>query len=284
MGGAHAVGTQVKLGRTGLTVSTLCFGTGYLSGSTAAGARLLTRAYDLGVTFWDTSDDYGTHPHVSRALREVERDRVVVATKTYASTAVGAQRAVAKALRELGVEAVDIFLLHAVDSAGELEAKLPALEALSKAKSEGLVRAVGVSSHSREVLTRLNVLSEVDVALVVVNQTGAWMKDASPDEMTRAVKRLCESGRGVYGMKALGSGQVTGEKAVASALRYAFRYPYTHAICLGITSEAELEADVAIWHRTRKGRPRGSGKKGGPGRPPKSGAKRRGRPGTEEQG
>src|SRR2546422_82308 len=57
---------RVRLGRTGLTVSTLCFGTGYMGGSVASGARLLTRAYDLGITFWDASDDYGTHPHVSQ--------------------------------------------------------------------------------------------------------------------------------------------------------------------------------------------------------------------------
>jgi aryl-alcohol dehydrogenase-like predicted oxidoreductase len=108
------VDARVRLGRTGLSVSSLCFGTGYMGGSIPAGVRLLTRAFELGVTFWDTSDDYGTHPHVSRALREVGRDRVAVATKTYASTATGARRAVTKALRELGVEAVDIFLLHAV--------------------------------------------------------------------------------------------------------------------------------------------------------------------------
>jgi aryl-alcohol dehydrogenase-like predicted oxidoreductase len=142
--------TRVRLGRTGLTVSTLCFGTGYMTGSVTAGARLLVKAHELGISFWDTSDDYGTHPHVARALREVGRDKVVVATKTYASTAVGARRAVTRALRELGVDAVDVFLLHAVDSAGELEAKSPALEALSKAKAEGLIRAVGVSSHSRQ--------------------------------------------------------------------------------------------------------------------------------------
>jgi len=242
---------RVKLGRTGLTVSTLCFGTGYLSGSVAVGARLLTRAYALGVTFWDTSDDYGTHPHVARALREVGRDDVVIATKTYASTALGARRAVARALRELGVEAVDIFLLHAVDSRGELEAKLPALHALTRAKEEGLVRAVGVSSHSREVLTRLLGLPEVDLAFVVVNKTGTWMKDASPAEMMQAVKRLYRSGRGIYGMKALGSGQVTEPTEVTSALHYAFRYPYAHAICVGMTSEAELKADVVLWRHAR---------------------------------
>jgi uncharacterized protein len=247
-------GTRVLLGRTGLRVSTLCFGTGYLSGSSAAGARLLTRAYDLGITFWDTSDDYGTHRHVARALRDLGRQRVVVATKTYATTALGARRAVTRALRELGVEAVDIFLLHAVDSPGELEAKLPALEALTRAKTEGLVRAVGVSSHSCAVLGRLLTLPEVDVALVVVNRTGAWMKDAAPAEMTRAVRALYRSGRGVYGMKVLGSGQVTESRAVAAALRDAFRYSWAHSICVGMTSDAELRAEVAVWRRAIKGR------------------------------
>src|SRR3989442_2758256 len=187
---------RVRLGRTGLTVSTLCFGTGYMGGSVASGARLLTLAYDLGVTFWDTSDDYRTHPHVARALPEVGRDGVVVATKTYASTAVGARRALTKALRELGVETVDIFLLHAVDSHGELEASLPALEALTRAKAEGLIRAVGVSSHSREMAAPARQLPHDDVALVAVNQTGAWMKDGSPAELTAGGQRLYQGGRG----------------------------------------------------------------------------------------
>lgn len=238
-----------KFGQTGLTVSTLCFGTGYLGGPVAAGARLLTRAYDLGVTFWDTSDDYGTHPHVARALREVGRENVVVATKTYATTALGARRSLTKAVRELGVERIDLLLLHALDSVEDLEAKGPALAALTRARAEGLVRAVGVSSHSRAVLKHLLTLAEVDVALVIVNQTGAWMKDASPAEMTQAIRALYRSGRGVYGMKALGSGQVTGKAAVASALRYAFCYPYAHSICLGITSDAELETAIASWRR-----------------------------------
>src|SRR2546421_11628334 len=91
---------RVRLGRTGLTVSTLCFGTGYMGGSVAPGVRLLTRAYDLGITFWDASDDYGTHPHVAQALREVGRDGEVVATTTYSRTAVGVRRAGHTAARE----------------------------------------------------------------------------------------------------------------------------------------------------------------------------------------
>lgn len=249
---AKAGARKIEFGRTGLMVSTLCFGTGYMAGAVAPNARLLARAYELGVNFWDTSDDYGTHPYVARALHDVGRDGVVVSTKTYAATAVGARRSLTKALRELGVDAVDIFLLHAVDSVGELEEKLPALEALTRAKSEGLIRAVGVSSHSRTVLTRLLDLPDVDVALAVVNETGAWMKDASPAEMTEVVRRLYRSGRGVCGIKALGSGQVTEPAAVKSALRYAFTYPHVHVMCVGMTSTTELQSNVAIWHRARR--------------------------------
>ena len=244
---------RVEFGRTGFKVSRLAFGTGYLGGPVAAAARLLAEAYDLGVNFWDTSDDYGTHPHVARALREVGRDDVVIATKTYAATAVGARRSVTKALRELGVATVDVFLLHAVDSVGELEAKEPALAALVEAREAGLVRAVGVSSHSREVLSHLLALPEVDVALVVVNKTGSWMKDAGPREMQAVIRQLYRSGRAIYGMKALGSGQVTGAQ-IAPALRWAFRFPYVHSVCVGMTTAEELRTNVKMWRTSRRSR------------------------------
>lgn len=246
---------RVTLGRTGLRVSHLAFGTGYLGGPVADGARLLAKAYDLGVNFWDTSDDYGTHPHVARALKEVGRHDVVIATKTYAATAVGARRSVTRALRELRVQTADLFLLHAVDSVGELEGKLPALEELVRARETGLIRAVGVSSHSREVLSRLLALRDVDMALVVVNRTGAWMKDAGPREMHAAIRRLYRSRRGVYGMKALGSGQVSGAE-VAPALRWAFRFPYAHSLCVGMTTAEELRMNVALCEATGRSRTR----------------------------
>jgi hypothetical protein len=94
-------------------------------------------------------------------------------------------------------------------------------------------------------LQRLVAFPEVDVVLVIVNRSGAWMKDADPDEMHAAVRPLYESGRGVYGMKALDSGQVTGDK-VAPALRWAFRFPYAHAICVGMTTAEELRVNVSL--------------------------------------
>jgi hypothetical protein len=62
---------------------------------------------------------------------------------------------------------------------------------------------------------------EVDVALVVANQSGAWMKDALPPEMTRASGSLPERPWRLR-RESLTSGQLTGQAAVSSALRYAF--------------------------------------------------------------
>jgi predicted aldo/keto reductase-like oxidoreductase len=235
---------QVAFGETGLMVSRLCFGAGWFGDAPVArGARLLRRAFELGVTFWDTSDDYGTHPHVAAALRGLSRDAVVVASKTYAATAAGARRVLAKSLKELRTDRVDVMLLHAVDSVQELEAKAGALEGLVRAREAGRVRAVGVSTHSRNVLDRLLKLPEVEVVLALCNRTGYYMKDGPPEATHEMVRSLFRAGKALYGMKALDAGHVAPGKASA-ALGHAFGLPYFHSICVGLTTEAELAASV----------------------------------------
>ena len=76
---------RVTLGRTGIVVSRLCIGTGTSgwggsSNQTRLGfdrlVRLLCYAYDRGITFWDTADQYGSHGHVREALQTVSRANV----------------------------------------------------------------------------------------------------------------------------------------------------------------------------------------------------------------
>ena len=87
---------QVALGRSGLTVSRLAFGTGTYGWNHTSNQRdlgierlsyLLRFAHERGVAFWDTADEYGTHPHVAAALRDVERESVTITTKTVSRTA-----------------------------------------------------------------------------------------------------------------------------------------------------------------------------------------------------
>ena len=82
---------QVEFGATGLHVSKLCFGTGTNGWNSRSEqsdlgidglSSLLLYAHSQGITFWDSADQYGTHPHIARALQQVDRSSVVVTTKT----------------------------------------------------------------------------------------------------------------------------------------------------------------------------------------------------------
>ena len=84
---------MVELGNTGVVVSRLAFGTGTngwagQSNQTRLGsgalARLLRLGCELGVTFWDLADEYGSHAQARAALADLPRERVVIATKTTA--------------------------------------------------------------------------------------------------------------------------------------------------------------------------------------------------------
>src|SRR5712692_6036600 len=87
---------RIKLGPMGVPLSRLAMGTGTNgSGGSSnqtkklglAGVADLFRAgFDQGVTFWDSADQYGTHPHLKEALKGVAREKVTIMTKTSAST------------------------------------------------------------------------------------------------------------------------------------------------------------------------------------------------------
>ena len=113
----------VDLGLTGISTSRLCFGTGttgwkHRSNQGDLGierlAYLLRFAHEHGVSFWDTADMYGTHPHVAAALREVGRETVTVTTKTVSRTAGEVRADVERFLGELGTDYLDIVLLHCI--------------------------------------------------------------------------------------------------------------------------------------------------------------------------
>ena len=105
---------QVDLGLTGLKVSRLCFGTGTQgwqgrSDQSVLGvdglARLLRFAFDHGVNFWDTADQYGTHKHVAAAIDAVGRQHVTITTKTVSRTATAVEADVYRFLQEARAQA-----------------------------------------------------------------------------------------------------------------------------------------------------------------------------------
>jgi aryl-alcohol dehydrogenase-like predicted oxidoreductase len=179
----------VALGRTGLTVSRLAMGSGtHGSGGTSeqtrlgiqAYARLLVQSYhEQGLNFWETADGYGSHRHVGEAIRQVGRDKVVVLTKSKANTAAEMQADLDRFRRELGVEQIDVVLLHAVTNGNWTQSLAGAMDALSMAKQRGIIRAHGISCHSLSALRLAARTPWVDVDLARINPARIEM-DSDP--------------------------------------------------------------------------------------------------------
>lgn len=236
----------VALGKTGLRVSRLSIGTDYRNvyGQPEAGARILRRGFELGINFWDTAEDYGAHPAIREALRHLDRSEVVIATKTYGSGNAEVWESLEKSTKEMGTDYLDAYLLHAVDSPEEIEGRSSALKAMLEAKRKGLIRAVGLSTHSVSVARAALRLPEIEVVLAVVNRTGARIREGTLAGMLEALRDLYGARRGVYIMKPLGRGILSGD--VKGALTYVLRVPYAHSVSVGIASLEELEEDVRI--------------------------------------
>ena len=243
---------RVELGNTGLTVSRLAIGTGTAGwGGSSNQTRklgpdglssLLRLAFGLGITFWDTADAYGSHRHVREALRHVGRESVVITTKTMASSASDAERAVERFLRELDTDHLDVVLLHCMMSADWPRQQAGAMQALDRLKARGVVRAVGVSCHDLGALRSAADHPWVDVVLGRINPAGVAM-DGTVEQVLPVLERAHAIGKGLYGMKILGQGRLKGD--APAAFRYALGLDCLHALVVGVESERELREDVA---------------------------------------
>lgn len=243
---------KIALGRTGLTVSRLCFGTGTTTFDcesaqsklpTDALGSLLVQAHGQGVTFWDTSDNYNTHAHLAWALERLPRASVTITSKTFAETAEEARESLRAILAELGTPYIDILLLHEPDSPEELQARRPALLALQEAKAEGLVRAVGLSTHAILTLEAAAGLPDVDVILTNFNFAEDHM-DAGIEHYRKAMQHAHDAGQGVVVMKTLGEGRLAHRKR--EAIAYNLAQPFIHSVVIGMMNDIELNENLAI--------------------------------------
>jgi aryl-alcohol dehydrogenase-like predicted oxidoreductase len=242
----------VDFAKTGLRVSRLSIGTGthgwgHRSEQTALGldglADLLRLSYDRGINFWDAADQYGSHPHIARALQGIDRDTVVIATKTMSRTARTVTQDVERFLREIGTDVVDIVLLHFVTQHDWPRRYQGAMDALARAKSQGKVRAVGVSCHGVGALRTAAETDWAEVVLARINFAGESM-DGHPDDVVPVLKKLHASGKAVYGMKVLGCGKLA--KDARAAIEYVLQLGTVYAVTIGISRREHLDENVKL--------------------------------------
>ena len=242
----------IDFGRTGFRVPRLSIGTGThgvhrSSEQTKLGidglADLLVQAADLGVTFWDTADQYGSHPHVAAALRRVRRDRITLATKTHALNAREAGEDVDRFLKELGTDVLDIVLLHGLNHRNWPKKYEDAMEGLAQAKEQGKVRSVGFSCHGLGALQSAVSVPWVDVILVRINYAGVNM-DGTPSEVEPVLADLYAAGKAIYAMKVLGCGPLTHD--VRRAIEYVLGLGTVHAMTIGMSHLSHVQQAASL--------------------------------------
>lgn len=147
------------LGKTGLKISEVGFGgIPIIRLQTAEAVGVLRHAFDRGVTFYDTANAYhDSEDKMGRALSEVH-DRVVIATKTIRRDAAGAMEQLENSLRMLRTDYVDLYQFHQVAQETDWETITGpggALEAMVKAREQGKIRHLGVTSHNLSMAVKL---------------------------------------------------------------------------------------------------------------------------------
>jgi aryl-alcohol dehydrogenase-like predicted oxidoreductase len=242
---------QVVLGRTGIKLSRLAMGSGtngvnHSSDQSRLGikgfADLLCYAFDHGISFWETADQYGAHEHLNAAMRRVGRDKLVILTKTHAKTAEQMSADLDRFRKELGTDYIDIILLHCMTDPNWPQQRKGAMEVLSEAREKGIIRAHGVSCHTLEALQVAAKTPWVDVDLARINPIQAYM-DSDPPTVISVLRQIKEAGKGVIGMKIMGQGKLAHD--VNRAVEHAVRLDCLDCFTIGFTQAKHLDEVVA---------------------------------------
>jgi aryl-alcohol dehydrogenase-like predicted oxidoreductase len=237
------------LGKTGFAVSRLCFGAltvGPLQTNLTVreGARVIRSAIEAGVNFIDTAELYGTYPVIREALRGVSPE-VLISSKCYAYTYQDMQKSVEMALKALKRDYIDIFMLHEQESLLTIKGHWDAVRFLLEAKESGLVRAIGISTHSVEGVLAAAGIPEFDVIHPLYNLAGLGIQGGTAGEMLNAIRIAAQAGKGIYTMKALGGGNLLDR--AEEAFEFALSVEEVSSIAVGMSTVEEVQYNTRLF-------------------------------------
>ena len=209
----------VMLGRTGLEISELGFGGIPIIRLDMDGAiDVLHRAYERGITFYDTANLYKDSEEKMGRAFDGMRDKIVIATKTFQRDAISATKQLENSLRILRTDYIDLYQLHQIAQEEDWQAATASdgvLEVVVKAKKEGKIRFIGVTSHNLAMAVKLvktGLFSTIQIPFNLV-------EDAAKDELFPAAREL---GMGMIAMKPFAGGVIDN---AGTAIKFLRQYP-----------------------------------------------------------
>lgn len=259
-----------SFGKTGYKVGILSLGgqaTIERQGTEEESEKIINRAIDIGVNYIDTAASYGrgqSQLNIGRVMK-TRRNEVWLATKTHDRTYDGSMRLLEESLKNLQTDHLDTWQLHNVqrkDQIDQIFAKDGALKALEQAKSEGVVRHLGITGHF-EPLILLEAIKNYpfDQILLAVNAADIHYLSFKNYLLPEAQK----NGIGIVGMKVATRGRmlstwapppideqpkrmatkIPGTITIKEALTYNMSLPVSTTI-IGVDNVAQIEEDVKI--------------------------------------
>jgi len=248
---------KVKLGKTGLKVSRVAFGTGSNGGNQSSNftrmgkenfIKIARHAWDRGVHFFDTADSYGSHTFVRDVLKELPREKATLLSKMWTTDtrwqkAGNVPETLDRFRMETGSDYLDIVLMHCLMNGNWKEEKKVFMEGLSKAKQQGIIKTVGVSCHNWDAMKLAVEDPWVDVILARINPFGVHM-DGTPEAVSGLLETAAKNGKGVIGMKIFGNGDKVKEEEREESIRYAMSNKSIHCVTLGMQTVEQIDDAV----------------------------------------
>ena len=248
----------VTLGRSGVKVTRLAFGTGSFSGRVqrelgqAGFTRLVRHAYDRGIRFFETAESYGEmHRMLGVALKGIPRDTYQIMSKVTTRDGVDPQKTFDQLRTLASTEYFDIMLLHWQHTASWPTESARWQDAILESEARKVVLGHGASVHGLPALRRMPGNDWLEVAMIRVNHIGTSM-DAEDyrttglgnvPEVVRHVEQVRTQGMGVVAMKLVGEGTF-GREDRRKAMRFAFRHAGVDAVTVGYKSPAEIDEAI----------------------------------------
>ena len=248
----------VTLGRSGVKVTRLAFGTGSFSGQVQRDlgqdgfTRLVRYAYDRGIRFFETAESYGDmHRMLGVALQGIPRENYRLMSKVTTVPGVDPQQKFDELRKLANTEYFDIMLLHWQHTATWPVDTAKWQDGILEAQSKKAIVSHGASVHGLPALRQVPGNKWLDVAMIRVNHKGTRM-DAEDynssglgnvPEVVTHVKQVRKEGVGVISMKLVGEGTFNREDRRA-AMRFAFQNAGVDCVTVGYKNNAEIDEAI----------------------------------------
>ncbi len=249
----------VTLGKSGVKVTRLAFGTGTFSGRTQRElgqdqfTRLVRHAYDRGIRFFETAESYGEmHKMLGVALKGIPRDSYRLMSKVTTHEGVNPQEKIDELRRLAQTDYFDVLLLHYQHVSTWPKDTVRWQDGVSEAKHKKAVVGYGASVHGLPALRQFPGNKWLEIAMIRVNHNGTKM-DAEDyntsgagnvTEVVTHVKQVRAEGMGVISMKLVGEGAFTTRGDRQAAMKYAFRTAGVDCVTVGYKNTAEVDEAI----------------------------------------